>query len=132
MTASQYGNNIVLLILQIILQHQHSMVGRHKELDIKKLMVEPVIDAEVLTKCQNHTMAKMYAPDIKNLTLRNLKFLVEEWFTTGVPDLPEEPVTLVTLANYYYSLRIQELNEELIPKIRADAKELIAELSEQK
>lgn len=131
MTANQYGNNIVLLVLQIILQHQHSMVGRDKELDIKKLMAAPIIDAEVLAKCQNHSMIKIYAPDITKLSLRNLRYLVEEWFTAGVPELPQEEVSLVTLANYYYSLRVKEIEDNLLPKIRTDARHIITELSEE-
>ncbi|KAL3233432.1 SWR1-complex protein 7 [Nakaseomyces bracarensis] len=118
-----YGSNMVLLVLQIILQHQHSLVGRDKDLDIKKLMAEPVIDAEVLTKCQNHTMIKMYAPELAKITLRNLRFLVEEWFAS-VPELRREDVTLVTLANHYYALRISEIEDDL-PKIRNETKAII-------
>ena len=128
MTESEYSSKVRLLILQILLQHQQSLVMKNKDLDIKKLLVEPVIDIEVMNNCQSNTFLKLNAPTVSKLTVRNLRFFVEEWLSEGIPNVPKEETTIITLANYYYSKRIKELEEKELPTLRSEAKELFDRL----
>lgn len=88
--------------------------------------MEPIIDRALLVEFQNHTLVKMYAPELQTLQLRSLKSLVNEVFELGTPDVKstdETPVTVVTLANYYYTKRIEELQNYQLPMLRQNIME---------
>lgn len=84
------------------------------------------MDKEVLTQFQNHKLVKMYAPELCNVHLRLLKSLVADIFMTGTPgDETHDDTTVITLANYYYNQRIEELTQDQLPRIRHEIAELL-------
>ncbi|SCW01804.1 LAFE_0E07624g1_1 [Lachancea fermentati] len=117
-------NNIALLLLQIIFYRQQELCHLDKSLDSDTLMTDPIIDDAILHKFRNHKLVELHAADLSGIRLRILKNLVKELFEKGLPD-DEGPVNVVSLANFYYSQRIRELESEELPKIR---NELIRDL----
>ncbi|CAB4257266.1 similar to Saccharomyces cerevisiae YLR385C SWC7 Protein of unknown function, component of the Swr1p complex that incorporates Htz1p into chromatin [Maudiozyma barnettii] len=129
----EYPTNIVLLLLQIVLEEQEKLAHRNKKFKLDDLLTEPLVDAVVLEKVVRHPLVHMYSPDIENTTLRGLKSIVRDIFDQGIDESSNTknedstPVTLITLANYYYAKRIHEL-EGTLPNMKDQIQEKLAEI----
>ncbi|CAR22887.1 Swc7p [Lachancea thermotolerans CBS 6340] len=116
-------SNVALLLLQIVLYRQQELLHMDKTLDNDQLLADPVLDEMILSKFANHRLVRMYAPELSGIQLRTLKGIVRELFEQGLPD-DDVPVTVVTLANHFYYTRVQELEREQIPELKAKVQEL--------
>ncbi|SCV05941.1 LANO_0H18558g1_1 [Lachancea nothofagi CBS 11611] len=116
--------NVALLLLQIVLYRQQELSHADKSLKLDDLLQEPIVDDIILTKFNTHRLVKLYASGLSGLQLRTLKGIVRSLFNKGLPD-KNAPVTVVTLANYYYYTRVAELEQEQIPKLKKQISELI-------
>ncbi|CCC72120.1 hypothetical protein NCAS_0J01410 [Naumovozyma castellii] len=114
----QYPANVPLLLLQIILQRQQVLAHKDKNLHMETLIKDPIIDDEILNQFISHKLIKIYTPDLSHMTKRSLKTMVNELFVEGL-STSQDPVTIVTLANYYYERRVKELETELIPQLKS-------------
>ncbi|CCF56037.1 hypothetical protein KAFR_0A06020 [Kazachstania africana CBS 2517] len=119
----KYPANVILLLLQIILRRQQILCHRDVGLNMEDLRKDPIIDNEILHAFQSHKLTRLYAPDIEAMTLRGLKSLAADVFSEGIPSEDEEhskeTVDILDLANYYYNLRIEELENQL-PKLKEE------------
>lgn len=121
-----YPTNVLLLLLQLLLQRQQALAHQDKSLDLTALLREPIVDKEVLAQFQSHKLVKMYAPELCSVHLRILKSLVADIFLAGLPgEETQDEVTVISLANHYYSQRIEELTLDQLPRIRHDMAELL-------
>ncbi|CAR26541.1 hypothetical protein ZYGR_0H03550 [Zygosaccharomyces rouxii] len=114
-------SNVKLLLLQILLRRQQNLAHQDKSLSLPQLLREPIVDREALQEFQSHKLVQMYSPELCTVPLRTLKNMVSELFERGLPHRandPDEPVTIVKLAEYYYSERIQEIQDDQLPKLR--------------
>lgn len=118
-----YPYNIILVLLQIILHRQQVITHKNKNLKYEELLENPTIDNETLIEFQHHKLVKLYSPDLCDIQLRRLKTMVIDIFEEGIPHLSSsESLNLITLANYYYAKRIQEIEETEIPELFNDIK----------
>lgn len=126
-----YPTNIKLLLLQLVLDEQEKLAHDKKNLQLATLMTEPIVDANTLERFTKHPLAQLYAPDLHNLTVRGLRSAVRDLFDNGLPQTAGEPipVTVVTLANYYYMQRIKELEQDQLPKLKEQIEAGLRELS---
>lgn len=117
-----YPTNIKLLLLQLVLEEQEKLAHSSKKLQLADLMTEPIVDAETLERFTKHPLSQLYAPELGSLTVRGLRSAVRDLFDGGVADDTgvAVPVTVVTLANYYYAKRIQELEKDELPKLKEE------------
>ncbi|CCH58599.1 hypothetical protein TBLA_0A08090 [Henningerozyma blattae CBS 6284] len=144
----QYSSNVILLLLQLILYHQESLSHRNKKLRLPNLLVDPIIDEAILNEFKNHTLVKVYAPELCKIQLRSLRMLVKEIFSVGFNieenedningNVKQENVSysdsnqkqdtiinVITLANFYYDKRITEI-EKRLPEIRDEMQETLS------
>lgn len=110
-------SNIALLLLQIILYRQQELCHNNKSIKYTDLLINPVLDDSILKSFSTHKLVKLYAPELHDLDLPRLTAIFHELFFQGIPDI-KEPITIITLANYYYDKRIQELERDEIPKLK--------------
>lgn len=116
-----YPSNVKLLLLQILLRRQQALTHQDKSFSLSQLLREPIVDRELLQEFQTHKLVRMHSPELCTVPLRTLKSIVSDLFEAGLPhrtDGPEEPVTVVSLAEYYYSKRIQEIRDTQLPELR--------------
>ncbi|AGO12403.1 AaceriAER048Cp [[Ashbya] aceris (nom. inval.)] len=114
-----YKDNVTLLLLQVVLYRQQELAHQDKTLDQMRLLREPVVDAVILERFSTHRVVRLYAPELCRLRLDELQAVVREVFARGLPGSAEDtPVTLITLANHYYQLRVQELELRELPKLK--------------
>ncbi|SCU88835.1 LADA_0E12310g1_1 [Lachancea dasiensis] len=119
--------NVSLLLLQLTLYRQQELSHTGKDLKLDDLLVEPVVDESILTKFSTHRLVKLYVPELRGLQLRTLRVLVNDLFKKGLPD-KSLPVTVVTLANHYYFVRVTELEQEEIPNLKGELAKVLAPL----
>ena len=126
-----YPTNIKLLLLQLVLDEQEKLAHDKKNLQLATLMTEPIVDANTLERFTKHPLTQLYAPDLHSLTVRGLRSAVRDLFDNGLPQTAGEPipVTVVTLANYYYMQRIKELEQDQLPKLKEQIEAGLRELS---
>lgn len=111
---STQNDSIALLLLQITLYHQQELAHADSSLSLDELLVEPIVDNTVVEKFTSHSMVQIYAPELVPLNIRSIKGLISDLFTnTNI----QEPKNLITLANHYYSERLNYLQEEKIPEL---------------
>ncbi|QEU62892.1 Swc7 [Kluyveromyces lactis] len=117
---STQNDSIALLLLQITLYHQQELAHADSSLSLDELLVEPIVDNIVVEKFTSHSMVQIYAPELAPLNIRSIKGLISDLFTnTNI----QEPKNLITLANHYYSERLNYLQEEKIPELIQQMKE---------
>lgn len=124
----QYPSNVLLLLLQLLLQRQQSLVNHDKSLDLAQLLKEPVVDREVQVQFQKHKLVRMYSPELCDVHLRGLKGIVCDLFAEGIAsdtDQDQAETTVITLANYYYNKRLAELAEIELPELRQEIKSVL-------
>ncbi|AQZ18256.1 SWC7 (YLR385C) [Zygosaccharomyces parabailii] len=117
----EYPSNVKLLLLQILLRRQQTLAHQDKSLELTELLREPIVDKEALQQFQSHKLVRMYCSELCAVSTRTLKSLVSELFQIGIPvqaETPHDPVTLITLAEYYYSQRIEEIESQQMPELR--------------
>lgn len=126
-----YPTNIKLLLLQLVLDEQEKLAHDKKNLQLATLMTEPIVDANTLERFTKHPLTQLYTSDLHNLTVRGLRSAVRDLFDNGLPQTAGEPipVTVVTLANYYYMQRIKELEQDQLPKLKEQIEAGLRELS---
>lgn len=136
-----YPTNIVLLLLQIVLAEQEQLAHQIKNASLEDLLKDPVVDSKVLSQFTQHQLVKLYAPELAHMSLRGLKSVVRDVFDKGIPkefiEKTQESdenndfssVTVVTLANYYYSKRISELQDGQLPELKKQIQEAFKELT---
>lgn len=137
---SELPLNIVLLLLQIILARQEDICRGDKDKNIDQLLQDPILDNGTLQQFITHPLVQIYSPQVKTLTQRKLRALVAEIFENGFHVAAESsaainevaarfqneaPPTVVTLANFYYELRILQLERDLIPTAKESLLELV-------
>ncbi|GAV52524.1 hypothetical protein ZYGR_0AG05150 [Zygosaccharomyces rouxii] len=116
-----YPSNVKLLLLQILLRRQQALAHQDKSLSLPQLLKEPIVDRESLQEFQSHKVVQLYSPGLCTVSLRTLKSMVSELFERGLPyktEGPDEPITIIKLAEYYYSERIQEIQDVQMPRLR--------------
>ncbi|AAS52732.1 AER048Cp [Eremothecium gossypii ATCC 10895] len=115
----EYKYNVTLLLLQVVLHRQQELAHQDKTLSQISLLREPVVDTAVLERFSAHRVVRLYAPELCGLRLEELQAVVREVFARGLAGSAEDtPVTLITLANHYYRLRVQELELQELPKLK--------------
>ncbi|KAH3899924.1 uncharacterized protein SCODWIG_00149 [Saccharomycodes ludwigii] len=126
----QYGwdSHIILLLLQIVLHRQQYLCHKDSNLSEVECAKNPVIDDFIFNTFINHKLVKYYNIMSKNtrnsvvptdLTLEELKQIVRSIYSRGLPQNENnDPNTLVALCNYYYFKRIDELENNILPKIK--------------
>lgn len=116
-----YPSNVKLLLLQILLRRQQTLAHQDKSISLPQLLKEPIVDRESLQEFQSHKLVRMYSPELCAIPLRTFKSMVSKLFEEGLPYKTEgldEPITIIKLAEYYYSERIQEIQEVQLPRLK--------------
>ena len=108
------NDSITLLVLQLTFYRQQELVHQDPSLDLNRLIVEPIVDETILQQFVSHSLVKIYAPELTKLNLRSLRTLITTIFDDTELD---EAKTLISLANHYYSKRINYLEEEKLPEL---------------
>ncbi|CCK69033.1 Swc7p KNAG_0B06030 [Huiozyma naganishii CBS 8797] len=122
---STFPHNVALLLLQILLQRQQYLAHRDKSLQLKSLLKEPIVDAQVLEQFTSHKLVKLYSPELQDVTLRTLRAMVGQLFVEGAEELSDQQITVITLANSYYNKRIQQLETQLLPQLKQELVQLL-------
>ncbi|SCU94415.1 LAME_0F07382g1_1 [Lachancea meyersii CBS 8951] len=120
-------SNVALLLLQLVLYRQQEFSHNDTGAKLNELLVNPVVDEIVLDRFTNHRLVKLYAPELVKVRLRALKKEVNDLFSAGLPD-KNMPVTVITLANHFYYTRVKELEQDQIPKINEQLRDIDAQL----
>ncbi|CCD27112.1 Swc7p NDAI_0J02200 [Naumovozyma dairenensis CBS 421] len=127
-----YPSNVILLLLQIILQRQQVLSHKDKSLNLQTLLQDPIIDNEVLQQFNSHKLVKLYCPELSSMTRRTLQAMVHDIFQSGFgatssSPLEEQyaniPITVASLANFYYDKRLNEIQQEELPKLEQQLKD---------
>ncbi|GCE98737.1 SWR1-complex protein 7 [Zygosaccharomyces mellis] len=116
-----YPSNVKLLLLQILLRRQQTLAHQDKSISLPQLLKEPIVDRESLQEFQSHKLVRMYSPELCTIPLRTFKSIVNKLFEEGLScktDGLDEPITIIKLAEYYYSERIQEIQEVQLPGLK--------------
>lgn len=120
----KWDYNVRLLLLQIVLERQETLVQEDKSLQLSELLVDPVIDVEVWTKLITHPVLLYFAPELQEIQVEDLqdevKALFEEGFPPDCEEFEDEDVTVVSLANFYYAKRISELENDKLPVLKRE------------
>lgn len=108
------NDSITLLLLQITLYRQQDLVHSDSSLNLDELLVEPIVDESVVEAFVSHKLVKLHAQELTSLNKITTKALITDIFKkTQI----EGPKNLITLANYYYSQRLNYLEKEKIPEL---------------
>lgn len=108
--------NIILLLLQTVLHYQQVLLNRRdarSQIGYNELVKDPVIDEECVQRFATHRLVRMEYPT-DDIDVEQFKALLKQIMEKGYPQEGiEDPVTIVTLANSYYQVRLRELEAKL-------------------